>query len=68
MAIFSMIENLGFDYNCGELRTHNNKAYGALLPLVTSCLSISDFVEYTEATDNQYQNLEIFRGDFAYNG
>lgn len=65
LQFIQFIENLGFDYNCGELRTHNNKAYGALLPLVTSCLSISDFVEYTEATDNQYQNLEIFRGDFA---
>ena len=65
LQFIQFIENLGFDYNCGELRSHNDKDYGALLPLVTSCLSISDFAEYTEATDNQYHNLEIFRGDFA---
>lgn len=65
LQFIQFIENLGFDYNCGELRSHNNKDYGALLPLVTSCLSISDFAEYTEATDNQYRNLDIFRGDYA---
>ena len=65
LQFIQFMENLGFDCKCGELRSHNDKDYGALLPLVTSCLSISDFAEYTEATDNQYHNLDIFRGDFA---
>ena len=63
--LLNFIEQLGFDFNKGDLRTHNNKKYCELLPLVTSCLSINDFKNYTEVTDNQYQKLNIFRGDFA---
>ena len=59
------IAELGFDAQKGELRTHKNKEYCTLLPIVTSCLSSKDFDEYTEATDDQYKKLNIFRGDFA---
>lgn len=59
------IEELGFDTQKGELRTHNDRDFGRLLPLVTSCLSIQDFKNYTEATDNLYKDLKIFRDDFA---
>ena len=65
MQLTSFIEELGFDSKKGELRTHNNKEYGRLLPLITSCLSIQDFDYYTEATDDLYRDLNIFRGDFA---
>lgn len=65
MQFLSFIENLGFDCTKGELRTHKNKEYGMLLPLATSVLSIAEFNDYTEATDNQYKELNIFRGDFA---
>lgn len=65
LQFIHFIEKLGFDYCKGEIRTHNHKEYGALFPLVTSCLSLRDFLSYTEATDHQYQNLNIFRGDFA---
>ena len=65
IQFINFIEKLGFDYSKGELRTHKNKEYGMFLPLVTSTLSISEFNDYTEATDNQYKELNIFRGDFA---
>ena len=63
--LLNFIEQLGFDFNKGDLRTYNNKKYCELLLLVTSCLSINDFKNYTEVTDNQYQKLNIFHGDFA---
>lgn len=65
IQFINFIEKLGFDSTKGELRTHKNKEYGMLLPLVTSTLSIPEFNDYTEATDNQYKDLNLFRGDFA---
>ncbi len=65
IQFINFIENLGFDFTKGELRTHKNKEYGKFIPIVTSTLSISEFNDYKEATDNQYKELNIFRGDFA---
>lgn len=59
------ISKLGFDFNLGEIRTHNNFDLLRTAALTSSVLSVSDFEENKEATEEMYERLNLAGNNFS---
>jgi len=59
------ISDLGFDYNCGEIRTHNHFDHSRVFTIASSVLSLEDFDDNKEATEDMYKRLKIQGNDFS---
>lgn len=62
---FTFIQEIGFDATTGELRSHRSSEYLSMVEVISSLLSVSDFRDYTEATDDLYTSLGLLTPDFA---
>lgn len=56
---------LGFNQSLGELRSHNDLDMLRTASLTSSTLSISDFEDNKEATEDMYERLKIVGNDFS---
>lgn len=59
------IEKLGFDFKFGEIRTHNYFDLLRVATLTSSVLSVNDFEENKEATEEMYERLKLSGNDFS---
>jgi tryptophanyl-tRNA synthetase len=59
------IQALGFDENNGIIRTHNNVDLYRTFTIATSCLSLPNFINNKEATQDLYQALKLQGNDFS---
>ena len=60
----NFIKNLGFDELNGEIVTHNDLDHQRIFSLVAREISLSDFNNNTEVTDETYDRLELRGRDF----
>ena len=59
------IKKLGFDQLKGEVRTHNDYDHARTFSVVSSALTIDDFILNSEATDKMYERLNLKGNDFS---
>ena len=59
------IKKLGFDYKLGAIRTHNYFDLLRVASLTSSVLSVNDFEQNKEATEDMYERLKISGNDFS---
>lgn len=61
----AFICELGFDLSCGEIRTHNNNDHARVTSIASSVLTLDDFLENKEVTEDMYKRLKIQGNDFS---
>lgn len=61
---FNFIKNIGFDETNGEIRTHNYLDHSRTFSIISSVLSVADFLE-GEAMDETYKRLELLGNDYS---
>lgn len=61
----NFIKKLGFDEKYGEIVTHNDLDHRRIFALVARAVSLADFNNNTEVTDETYDRLELRGRDFS---
>ena len=61
----NFISALGFDHSKGDLRTHNHPEHSKIFKIISSLISVNDFNEHAEVTEEMYKRLNLQGNDFS---